>query len=348
MMLTETKREVPMYNNNGHGHIPSSHSNSHRPSPHTLMLDDFDVDQLAHDLNMRKEELNQRLQSPESLQHLKVPQIRRILQHVRKKSRSTTAGLSSMNKPELLKEAKESLYRANAGGHSGYVNAGSLGSAAHTHLSSGSSSLAANRGMGGSSHMPQHMPQPALQYDHVNQVFPAFEERAKRITGNPFFVVEKTLLVKDVILSGSQTAFFKLDPGWQLAPNGARRSVHVRIFEYDASLLRGPGDSGRIGAMKETAWAMQGLLRVNDIVVPQLPKKKKYPPPHPNYTTPPTCLDAVPGILKDGKNSLQVQLTNGDKLVLSVQLGTVRAAEELQVPYTYIHTYIHTYTYIYI
>ena len=42
--------------------------------------------------------------------------------------------------------------------------------------------------------------------------------------------------------------------------------------------------------MRETAWAMQGLLRVNDITVPHLPKRKKTPPMHASYCTPPVCL----------------------------------------------------------
>ena len=35
---------------------------SHRPSAHTLLLDEFDIDMLAHDLVMHREDLKQRLQ----------------------------------------------------------------------------------------------------------------------------------------------------------------------------------------------------------------------------------------------------------------------------------------------
>jgi hypothetical protein len=50
----------------------------------------------------------------------------------------------------------------------------------------------------------------------------------------------------------------------------------------------------------------QGLLRVNDMVVQHLSKRKKKPGPHVNYTTAPTSLDAYPGLLKPGKNTLTV------------------------------------------
>ncbi len=51
---------------------------------------------------------------------------------------------------------------------------------------------------------------------------------------------------------------------------------------------------------------VQGLLRVNDTVLPQLPKRKKKAGPHVNYTTPPIALEAYPGLLKTGKNTLTV------------------------------------------
>jgi hypothetical protein len=52
------------------------------------------------------------------MEKLKVPQIRRILQHVRKKSRKSPTGVASMNKPDLLKEAKDTMFRPNTGGNS--------------------------------------------------------------------------------------------------------------------------------------------------------------------------------------------------------------------------------------
>jgi hypothetical protein len=45
-----------------HGQGLPSHAHSHRPSAHTLVLDDYDIDALAADLAMRRDELKARLQ----------------------------------------------------------------------------------------------------------------------------------------------------------------------------------------------------------------------------------------------------------------------------------------------
>ena len=107
------------------------------------------------------------------------------------------------------------------------------------------------------------------------------------MTQNPFFVPRKTLLVKDVITSGATLASFHLDSGWRHdLCSGSSPVVLLRLFDYDPLLHR----QDRSGMMRETAWPMQGLLRVNDITVPHLPKRKKTPPMHASYCTPPVCL----------------------------------------------------------
>mmetsp|Transcript_96157 Transcript_96157/g.140518 ORF Transcript_96157/g.140518 Transcript_96157/m.140518 type:complete len:130 (+) Transcript_96157:39-428(+) len=85
--LSQAKREAqpPSSMYGGHGHSQHSHSHSHRPSVYILVLEEYDIDALATDLCMRREDLKTRLQDPDSLQLLKVPQIKRILQHVRRK-----------------------------------------------------------------------------------------------------------------------------------------------------------------------------------------------------------------------------------------------------------------------
>ena len=42
-------------------------------------------------------------------------------------------------------------------------------------------------------------------------------------------------------------------------PTRPLTQIHLRLFEYDASLLRGTGAGGPSGMMRETAWAMQVL-----------------------------------------------------------------------------------------
>ena len=132
-------------------------------------------------------------------------------------------------------------------------------------------------------------PHAAIQYDPVTGKIPAFEQRAKRMTQNPFFVPRRTLLVKDVI-GATTLASFHLDAGWrQDLCSGCSPVVQLRLFDYDAPMHRMHQDRGET-MMRETAWAMQGLLRVNDITVPHLPKRKKTPPMHASYCTPPVCL----------------------------------------------------------
>ena len=109
----------------------------------------------------------------------------------------------------------------------------------------------------------------------------------------------------------------------------------------------------------------QGLLRVNEVVVPSLPKRKKTPPANVNYCTPPLSLDNYPHLLKHGRNTLtvrlcacarlpphpwrvhasllpsgcrpsepstcvQVQVTNDDKLTLCMQLGVMLSVDDVR------------------
>ena len=73
---------------------------------------------------------------------------------------------------------------------------------------------------------------------------------------------------------------FKLDPGWERCDkstctrcrgSGCTRSVHVRIFEYDSSLVRPVSSGGRRGVMTETAWPMQVFPRGCFVVSPLYP-----------------------------------------------------------------------------
>ena len=43
------------------------------------------------------------------------------------------------------------------------------------------------------------------------------------------------------------------------ASDSLHHQIHVRLFEYDASLLRATSAGGPSGVMRETAWAMQVL-----------------------------------------------------------------------------------------
>ena len=100
-------------------------------------------------------------------------------------------------------------------------------------------------------------PHAAIQYDPVTGKIPAFEERAKRMTQNPFFVPRRTLLVKDVI-GATTLASFHLDAGWrQDFCSGCSPVVQLRLFDYDAPIgLLHRQDRGET-LMRETAWAMQ-------------------------------------------------------------------------------------------
>lgn len=70
--------------------VPPPHHRSH-PQAHgsMLLLDDYDIDALATDLVMRREDLKRRLHDPYALSGLRVPQLKRILCHVRRKQGRT-------------------------------------------------------------------------------------------------------------------------------------------------------------------------------------------------------------------------------------------------------------------
>ena len=70
--------------------------------------------------------------------------------------------------------------------------------------------------------------------------------------------------------------------------------------------LVGPLDDARALCGGGLWGGEQGLLRVNEIVVPHLPKRKKNPPANANYCTPPLSLDNYPQLLKHGRNTLTV------------------------------------------
>ena len=96
-------------------------------------------------------------------------------------------------------------------------------------------------------------PHAAIQYDPVTGKIPAFEQRAKRMTQNPFFVPRRTLLVKDVI-GATTLASFHLDAGWrQDICSGCSPVVQLRLFDYDAPMHR--ADCGQ-AMTRETAWAI--------------------------------------------------------------------------------------------
>jgi hypothetical protein len=115
-------------------------------------------------------------------------------------------GIASMNKPELLKEANEQLYSkrpASALSAGGYA-AGSLGASSSARAAMSTQTSHASRLLPA---VPLDLSRllPAVSYDPHTGKFPAYEERAKRMTPNPFFVVDKTLLVTDIGLSAGPT-----------------------------------------------------------------------------------------------------------------------------------------------
>jgi len=117
-------------------------------------------------------------------------------------------GVASMNKPQLLEEAKEGLY-------SSVNSSGEAGGGRHPPL------------YPLQSRPPGSMPLPsssAAPYCDADGKFPAYEERARRMTPNPFFQLDQTLLVKDILTSGASQAHFTLKHDWQkCSPLGCDR-----------------------------------------------------------------------------------------------------------------------------
>lgn len=109
-----------------------------------------------------------------------------------------------MNKPDLLREAKETLYSSSTALYSGNAG-GSAAAAGHFSMQHGLQlgSCMLPAGARGAAHLQDESGSLA-----------AFEERAKLMTANPFFVLHKTLLVKDVVTSGGANASFNLSANW--------------------------------------------------------------------------------------------------------------------------------------
>ena len=137
-----------------------------------------------------------------------------------------------MNKPDLLREAKETLYSSSSSAALYSGNAGGSASAAGHYsmqhgLQLGSCMLPA--GARGAAHFQ----------DESGRIG-AYEERAKRMTPNPFFVADKTLLIKDVVTTGATHASFNLSANWNKCDQHKGCSRVVGALPPPSSLLPPP------------------------------------------------------------------------------------------------------------